>query len=374
MGGAGGKRAHGSGSGLPGVHPVLPCVAPTRDAPAPIPAPTRVSTVAGVRSDGIPSPGDPTAASLPMPTVAAADAALDTFLDGPVDRYGSSAATSQVSMAPRACRRTCASDCSTRARCSPASTCAAPDHRRFQTEVVWREFYADVLHHRPDSAWASWNTAMADIRLDTGAGADEHFAAWCAGRTGYPIVDAGMRQLVAEGWMHNRVRMLTASFLVKDLHLDWTRGARFFMEHLVDGDLASNSHGWQWVAGTGTDAAPYFRIFNPDPAVAPLRPRRHLHPAVGPRTAGRYPTGRSTASERAARGLPAADRRPRHRAGRGARPLRRAPFVKPRLGRTRRSLRSWRWCVVMVRGRGRVMVGPVDTDRLGLAPAGRRVR
>ena len=96
-----------------------------------------------------------------------------------------------------------------------------------------------------------------------GRGTARRFAAWCEGRTGYPIVDAGMRQLVAEGWMHNRVRMLMASFLVKDLHLDWTRGARFFMAHLVDGDLASNQHGWQWVAGTGTDAAPYFRIFNP---------------------------------------------------------------------------------------------------------------
>ncbi|MEO6318104.1 MAG: FAD-binding domain-containing protein, partial [Acidimicrobiales bacterium] len=77
------------------------------------------------------------------------------------------------------------------------------------------------------------------------------------------IVDAGMRQLVGEGWVHNRVRMLVASFLVKDLHLDWTRGARFFMEHLVDADVASNQHGWQWVAGTGTDASPYFRVFNP---------------------------------------------------------------------------------------------------------------
>ena len=99
--------------------------------------------------------------------------------------------------------------------------------------------------------------------MDTGKLADERFAAWCAGRTGFPIVDAGMRQLVAEGFVHNRVRMIVASFLVKDLHLDWTRGARYFLDHLYDGDLASNNHGWQWVAGTGTDAAPYFRIFNP---------------------------------------------------------------------------------------------------------------
>jgi len=98
---------------------------------------------------------------------------------------------------------------------------------------------------------------------DTGPDADQKFEAWARGRTGYPIVDAGMRQLLAEGWMHNRVRMITASFLVKDLHIEWTRGARHFMRHLIDADLASNQHGWQWVAGTGTDAAPYFRIFNP---------------------------------------------------------------------------------------------------------------
>jgi deoxyribodipyrimidine photo-lyase len=87
--------------------------------------------------------------------------------------------------------------------------------------------------------------------------------AWRDGRTGYPIVDAGMRQLRATGWMHNRVRMIVASFLVKDLHLEWQHGARHFLHWLVDGDLASNQHGWQWTAGCGTDAAPYFRIFNP---------------------------------------------------------------------------------------------------------------
>ncbi len=101
------------------------------------------------------------------------------------------------------------------------------------------------------------------MEVDTDELAIERFEAWCAGRTGYPIVDAGMRQLRVEGWMHNRVRMIVASFLVKDLHVDWTWGARHFMAHLVDGDLASNQHGWQWVAGTGTDASPYFRVFNP---------------------------------------------------------------------------------------------------------------
>ena len=101
------------------------------------------------------------------------------------------------------------------------------------------------------------------MEFDSGPEADAALAAWQQGRTGYPFVDAGMRQLRAEGWVHNRVRMVVASFLVKDLHLEWTQGARWFMRWLRDGDLASNQHGWQWVAGTGTDAAPYYRVFNP---------------------------------------------------------------------------------------------------------------
>ena len=92
---------------------------------------------------------------------------------------------------------------------------------------------------------------------------DEHFKAWCEGRTGYPIVDAAMRQLAQTGWMHNRLRMIVAMFLSKNLFLDWRRGERFFMQHLIDGDLSANNGGWQWAASTGTDAAPYFRIFNP---------------------------------------------------------------------------------------------------------------
>ena len=130
-------------------------------------------------------------------------------------------------------------------------------------EIAWREFYADVLFHRPESAYRSLQPAMAAFEVDEGAEADRRFAAWADGRTGYPIVDAGMRQLRAQAWMHNRVRMIVASFLVKDLHIDWRRGARHFMQLLVDGDLANNQHGWQWVAGTGTDPAPFFRIYNP---------------------------------------------------------------------------------------------------------------
>ena len=130
-------------------------------------------------------------------------------------------------------------------------------------ELAWREFYASVLWSWPESARSSFDVRMSGLLADQSPDADAYFDAWCEGRTGYPIIDAGMRQLRAEAWMHNRVRMLVASFLVKDLHLDWRRGARYFMQHLVDGDLASNQHGWQWVAGTGTDASPYFRIFNP---------------------------------------------------------------------------------------------------------------
>jgi len=129
-------------------------------------------------------------------------------------------------------------------------------------QLAWREFYADVLHHRPDSARGYYRTELAGQEYDD-ANTSARLVAWQTGRTGYPFVDAGMRQLLAQGWMHNRLRMVVASFLVKDLHLEWNVGARWFMQQLVDADLASNSHGWQWVAGTGTDAAPYHRIFNP---------------------------------------------------------------------------------------------------------------
>jgi deoxyribodipyrimidine photo-lyase len=127
-------------------------------------------------------------------------------------------------------------------------------------ELAFRDFYAAVLYQWPDSAWWNWNKSFDKIQVDEDQAL---FEAWKAGRTGFPIVDAGMRQLAATGFMHNRVRMIVASFLVKDLHLPWQWGARWFLEQLVDGDIANNQHGWQWTAGCGTDAAPYFRIFNP---------------------------------------------------------------------------------------------------------------
>ena len=133
----------------------------------------------------------------------------------------------------------------------------------FSSELAWRDFYADVLFTQPHTAWKNLNPRFDAMPVDTDEAARCRFDQWTAGETGFGIVDAGMRQLLATGWMHNRVRMIVASFLVKDLNLPWQWGARWFMQHLLDGDLASNNHGWQWAAGTGTDAAPYFRVFNP---------------------------------------------------------------------------------------------------------------
>jgi len=133
----------------------------------------------------------------------------------------------------------------------------------FRSELCWREFYADVLFNNPTSVSEVLQRKMANLEVDTGAEAENRFRVWARGETGVPLVDASMRQLMAEGWMHNRGRMITASFLVKHLHLDWRWGARWFMWRLVDGDIASNQHGWQWTAGTGTDAAPFHRIFSP---------------------------------------------------------------------------------------------------------------
>jgi deoxyribodipyrimidine photo-lyase len=130
-------------------------------------------------------------------------------------------------------------------------------------ELAFRDFYASVLHEWPHSVWWNWNKSFDRIEVDEDGDAKMRFEAWEAGKTGFPIVDAGMRQLAVTGFMHNRVRMITASFLVKDLHLPWQWGARWFLEQLADGDMANNQHGWQWAAGCGTDAAPYFRVFNP---------------------------------------------------------------------------------------------------------------
>ena len=130
----------------------------------------------------------------------------------------------------------------------------------FVNELIWRDFYRQILWYFPHVATSSFKEEYNDLEWEN----DERlFKAWCAGRTGFPIVDAGMRQLNTTGWMHNRVRMIVAMFLTKDLLISWQWGERYFMQKLIDADLASNNGGWQWSASTGTDAQPYFRIFNP---------------------------------------------------------------------------------------------------------------
>ena len=128
-------------------------------------------------------------------------------------------------------------------------------------ELVWRDFYFQILHHRPDLAEGKSYKAEYDALVFPNH--EAHFKAWCEGKTGYPLVDAAMRQLNQTGYMHNRLRMVTASFLVKDLLIDWRWGERYFAEKLIDFDFAANNGGWQWAASTGCDAQPYFRIFNP---------------------------------------------------------------------------------------------------------------
>jgi deoxyribodipyrimidine photo-lyase len=135
-------------------------------------------------------------------------------------------------------------------------------------QLAWRDFYAHVLLHHPGNARRAFRREMDALQWEDD---DAAFAAWAEGRTGYPVVDAGMRQLRARGWMHNRARLICASFLVKDLHIDWRRGEAHFMRWLLCGDVAQNNGNWQWVSSVGVDPAPYYRrLYNPS-----LQQRRH---------------------------------------------------------------------------------------------------
>ena len=173
-------------------------------------------------------------------------------------------------------------------------------------ELAFRDFYAAVLYEWPDSAWWNWNKAFDRSRSTRTPSRRRRSRRGRPDAPGFPIVDAGMRQLAETGFMHNRVRMIVASFLVKDLHLPWQWGARWFLEQLVDGDMASNQHGWQWAAGCGTDAAPYFRVFNPTTQGEKFDPD-------GDTCGAGCPSWATTT-------IPT-DRRPQGRAGRGATPL-----------------------------------------------------
>ncbi len=196
----------------------------------------------------------------------AAQRRLRRFLDDAVVRYHTDRdrpaidGTSRLSPYLRLgaiSARTCIDAALEKARAEPA---AEDGVRCWADELVWRDFYHAVLSDNPHVLRSNHRPEFDKVRWNED---EDGFAAWCQGRTGFPIVDAGMRQLLETGWMHNRVRMIVASFLTKDLLVHWLRGERWFYAKLVDGDPASNNGGWQWAASTGTDAQPWFRIFNP---------------------------------------------------------------------------------------------------------------
>ncbi|HET7399846.1 MAG TPA: deoxyribodipyrimidine photo-lyase [Intrasporangium sp.] len=233
--------------------------------PTPAPQHPEIAWRTGVPGERITSPCSPDAGEK------AARSRWRRFLEQDLDGYAEARdrpdldATSRMSVHLKYGEihpRTMLADLAARAAGRPARSTRDDGVQRYVTELCWREFYADVLWHRPGSAWRDLRDELREMPY-ADAATSPLVAAWREGRTGYPLVDAGMRQLLEQGWMHNRLRMVTASFLVKDLHVWWPVGARHFLDHLLDGDLASNNHGWQWVAGTGTDAAPFFRVFNP---------------------------------------------------------------------------------------------------------------
>ena len=229
--------------------------------PLPQPSLSKV-TRAGLSDSNLPPRLSARPPSMVPPGESAAHRRLDSFLDATVRKYGDERDRPDLSstsgLSPYL-KTGCIHPRQVLSRLEPGD----PGSDSFRNELCWREFFADLLFHRPDAARHPYRPGWERLQVDTGPSADEVFDAWTHGQTGYPIVDAGMRQLLSEGWMPNRVRMVAASFLIKDLHLDWRRGAKWFMQHLTDADLASNQLNWQWVAGSGTDAAPFFRVFNP---------------------------------------------------------------------------------------------------------------
>jgi deoxyribodipyrimidine photo-lyase len=233
-----------------------------------LPAPEAIETPEGVRTDGIPdSPRLPETVPFP-PGEAEARRRLEAFAHHPIcdyadrrdrmDEDGTSKLSPYLRFGMLSIR-----EAVVRARQAAAEdeTCGNEGGAAtWLDELIWREFYLTILYHFPRVRRESFRSEYHNLEWRNDA---EAFARWQEGRTGYPVVDAAMRQLLETGWMHNRARMIVASFLTKDLLIDWRWGEKHFMQHLVDGDPASNNGGWQWAAGTGTDAAPYFRIFNP---------------------------------------------------------------------------------------------------------------
>ncbi len=194
-----------------------------------------------------------------------AQALLDDFLPR-IDRYGEARNFPAVKGPSYLSTHLRFGTVSIRTLAREAATCmheGSPGAAVWLSELVWRDFYHQILHHHPHVVERSFKPEYDAIQWVHGKQADALFAAWCEGRTGYPLVDAAMAQINQTGYMHNRLRMVVASFLVKDLGIDWRRGERYFAEKLNDYDLAANNGGWQWAASTGCDAQPYFRIFNP---------------------------------------------------------------------------------------------------------------
>ncbi|HSN78137.1 MAG TPA: deoxyribodipyrimidine photo-lyase, partial [Anaerolineae bacterium] len=236
-----------------------------------LPAPERIATPAGLES--VPIPASPVLpASVPFPAgEAEAQRRLAAFTKGDnavITRYrddrnrpdleGTSRLSPYLRFGMLSARQAVVASRTARLTARTSDACYGTD--TWLSELIWREFYVAILYHFPHVRSGSFQRHYDRIPW---ANDESDFAAWCEGRTGYPIVDAAMSQLVHSGWMHNRSRMIVASFLVKDLLIDWRWGERFFMQHLLDGDPANNNGGWQWTAGVGTDAAPYFRVFNP---------------------------------------------------------------------------------------------------------------
>lgn len=236
-----------------------------------LPTPTTIATPAEIES--LPWPDNPVLPenALFAPGEAAAKARLGAFVggaDAPIYRYGQERdrpdlpGTSQLSPYLRLgliSARLAALGAYTAMQEAPSAEARA-SAETWLNELIWRDFYITILHEFPHVRQGSFRAEYdrIDWRNDP-----TEFAAWCQGQTGYPLVDAAMRQMAALGWMHNRLRMISASFLVKDLLINWQWGERWFMQSLFDGDPAANNGGWQWTAGVGTDAAPYFRVFNP---------------------------------------------------------------------------------------------------------------
>jgi deoxyribodipyrimidine photo-lyase len=233
----------------------------------PLAAPQTISSPPGIQGEAIPFHQLPGAVPF-LPGEAQAQCLLAAFANRSIARYSEErnrmdlAGTSGLSPYLRFGMLS-ARQAASAARQADARAIDGIARRGAETwlnELIWREFYISILFHFPHVRRMAFRPGMRNIPWSNDL---EAFNAWAEGRTGYPVVDAAMRQLVQTGWMHNRARMIAASFLTKDLLIDWRWGEKFFMQHLIDGDPAANNGGWQWTAGTGTDAAPYFRVFNP---------------------------------------------------------------------------------------------------------------